>query len=184
MFARTQRLLLRPVWPEDADALFAAMNDAGIVCNLSRAPWPYTPDDAREFAARAQDRRFPHFLLTLPGDSGQRLIGSCGLAELDDIGQPGTAELGYWIAREHWGRGYATEAARAVIDNAWMIGHQRLVASHYIDNPASGAVLRRLGFTPTGINRPRFSAGRGYEAMAQEYELESDMAEVERPLAA
>lgn len=180
MFARTQRLLLRPVWPEDAEALFAAINDERIVCNLARAPWPYTPEDAREFAARAQDPLVPHYLLTLPGDAGQTLIGSCGLGRTDR----GEVEIGYWIARDHWGRGYATEAARAVIANAWALGHRRLVASHYIDNPASGAVLRRLGFVPTGTTRPRFSAGRGYEAMAQEYALESDMAEVERPLAA
>ena len=179
MFARTQRLLLRPVWPEDAGALFAAINDQGIVCNLARAPWPYSPDDARDFATRSQDPRFPHFLLTLPSDAGQTLVGSCGLGNRD-----GDAELGYWIAREHWGKGYATEAAQAVIANAWMMGHRRLVASHYIDNPASGAVLRRLGFRPTGITRPRFSAGRGYDAMAQEYVLESDMADAERPLAA
>lgn len=179
MFARTQRLLLRPVWPEDSEALFAAINDAGIVCNLARAPWPYTRDDACDFAARAQHPLYPHFLLTLPGDSGQTLVGSCGLGEMD-----GQAELGYWIARRHWGQGYATEAARAVIANAWMLGHQRLIASHYIDNPASGAVLRNLGFRPTGEVRTRFSAGRGHAAMAQEYALESDMAEVERSLAA
>lgn len=179
MFARTQRLLLRPFWPEDAEALFAAINDQGIVCNLARAPWPYSREDARDFASRAQDPLYPHFLLTLPSDTGQTLVGSCGLAETE-----GQAELGYWIARHHWGQGYATEAARAVIANAWMLGHRQLVSSHYIDNPASGAVLRRLGFRPTGIVRPRFSTGRGYEAMAQEYVLESDMAEVERPLAA
>ncbi len=180
MFARTQRLLLRPIWPEDAEALFAAINDAGIVCNLARAPWPYGRNDAQDFAARVQDPRFPHFLLTLPGDAGQTLIGSCGLGETDG----GEAELGYWIARDHWGKGFATEAARAVIANAWMIGHRRLVASHYIDNPASGAVLRNLGFTPTGITRPRYSAGRGYAAMAHEYSLESDMVDVDRLLAA
>lgn len=56
MFARTQRLLLRPVWPEDAEALFAAINDERIVCNLSRAPWPYTPEDAREFARARRTR--------------------------------------------------------------------------------------------------------------------------------
>jgi len=180
MFARTQRLLLRPVWPEDAGNLFAAINDERIVCNLARAPWPYSPEHAQEFAARAQDPFYPHYLLTLPGDAGQTLIGSCGLGQTDQ----GEAELGYWIARDHWGKGYATEAARAVIANAWTLGHRKLVASHYIDNPASGAVLRRLGFVPTGVTRPRFSAGRGYAAMAQEYALESDMVEVERPLAA
>jgi RimJ/RimL family protein N-acetyltransferase len=185
MFARTKRLLLRPLWPEDAQALFAAINDEKIVCNLARAPWPYTLEDARSFAARAQHPHLPHFLLTLPGDAGQTLVGCCGLGERDEDGTgTGDVELGYWIARDHWGKGYATEAARAVIANAWIIGHRRLVASHFVDNPASGAVLRRLGFQPTGIVRPRFSAGRGGEALAQEYALESDMAEVNRPLAA
>jgi len=166
MFARTERLLLRPIWPEDWQALFAAINDEGIVCNLARAPWPYSEDDARAFALKAQDYRFPHFLLSLPTGQGQELVGSCGLGERN-----GAAELGYWIARQHWGQGYAPEAARAVIDIARTIGHSRLVASHFLDNPASGRVLEKLGFRAAGAHGQRYSAGRGVTALVQEYVL-------------
>ena len=66
-------------------------------------------------------------------------------------------ELGYWIAREYWGRGYATEAARAVLRLAKVLGHREAgVAGHFIDNPASGAVLRKVGFEPTGKLRRRY----------------------------
>ena len=168
MFVRTRSLLLRPGWPEDWSALYAEINDQQIVANLARAPWPYSAEDARAFAARGQDIALPHFLVTLPCDDGQRLVGCCGLGRSDR----GDVELGYWIAKSYWGRGYATEAARGVIEVAQMLGHRRLTAGHFVDNPASGAVLRKLGFRPTGAVRPRFSAGRGAEAMSCEFVLE------------
>lgn len=166
MFARTQRLLLRPGWPEDWQALFDAINDEGIVCNLARAPWPYTPEVAREFAAKPQDSLYPNFFLTLPTNSGSRLVGCCGLGESD-----GTAELGYWIAREHWGQGYATEAAHAVIEIARTLGHKQINCGHYIDNPASQRVIEKLGFVRQGSAVLRFSAGRGEEALCIEYSM-------------
>ncbi len=160
MFARTERLLLRPGWPEDWQALAAALNDQEIVCNLARAPWPYTREAAREFASRPQDPRLPAFFLTLPGNDGSELIGACGLGEDDD----GHVELGYWIARPHWGRGYATEAGRAVANIAAVIGHRKLVAGYFDGNPASGRVLDKIGFVRTGKTVMRYSAGRKAEA--------------------
>lgn len=168
MFVRTRNLLLRPGWPEDWSALYAEINDEQIVANLASAPWPYGEEDARSYAARSQDIGLPHFLATLPGENGQRLVGSCGLGRSDR----GDVELGYWIARPFWGRGYATEAARGVIEVAQMLGHRRLTAGHFVDNPVSGAVLRKLGFRPSGVVRPRFSAGRGIEAMSREFVLD------------
>ena len=156
MFIRSERLFLRPAWPEDWAELHAVIDDEQVVRNLARAPWPYGPEDARWFVGQPQDPQYPNFLVTLPGANGARLIGSCGLA----LSDAGGVELGYWIARNHWGRGYATEAARAVLSVARAIGHDRIEASHFIDNPASGQVLRKLGFRPTGEWRPRYSEGR------------------------
>ena len=159
MFHVTERLLLRPAWPEDADALCNGIADHGVVRNLATAPWPYRPSDAREFIARAQDPMAPRFLMTLPGADGSRVIGAVGLGKTET-----GVELGYWIARPYWGRGYATEAARGVIEIARLLGHDGLEAGHFVDNPASGRVLRKLGFRPTGKVVPRFSCGRGEEA--------------------
>ena len=95
-----------------------------------------------------------------------------------DATDTGETELGYWIGRRHWGQGYATEAGRAVIDIARMLGHERLVASHFVDNPASGRVLRKLGFAPTGKVTARHSCGRGGESPAMEYALQLDSDEL------
>ena len=169
MFHRSQRLFLRPAFPEDCGAILAGIGEEVIVRNLARAPWPYTLDDAKSFAALPQDVRLPHFLVTIPGFG---VIGAAGLGEHE-----GETELGYWIARAHWGRGYATEAAGAVLKIARTLGHRRVVAGHFTDNPASGKVLRKLGFVPTGRPVQRFSLARGGKADTVEYarDLEADM---------
>lgn len=170
MFHRTERLFLRPAFPEDCGAIFAAIGDEKIVRNLARAPWPYTLDDARSFAALPQDPRLPHFLITLPGAG---VIGAAGLSTQDG-GHDSEPEIGYWIAREHWGRGYATEAARAVLKIAHTLGHRRIVAGHFVDNSASGKVLRNVGFLPTGRIIKRRSRARGAWVDTVEYALDSD----------
>jgi RimJ/RimL family protein N-acetyltransferase len=92
-------------------------------------------------------------------------------------GDNGIAEIGYWISRNHWGNGFATEATRAVLSVARSLGHDRIEAGHFLDNPASGRVLRKLGFTPTGEHRPRRSAGRGTVVTSVIYETRLKAAE-------
>lgn len=163
MFHKTQRLLLRPSWIEDAPAIAAGIGEEAIVRNLAHAPWPYGLAEARRFAGRMQDARLPHFLIHLPGEG---VIGSVGLGEAQ-----GVAEIGYWIARAWWGRGFATEAAQAVVGLAPLLGHERLMAGHFVDNPASGRVLRKVGFLPTGRHVKRHSVARGRQEELVEYEL-------------
>ena len=179
MFHVTERLLLRPAWPEDADALFGGIADKGVVRNLARAPWPYLPEHAREFVKREQDPRIPNFLMTLPGDDGSRIIGSIGFGETDT-----GIELGYWIARPYWGKGYATEAGRGLIEIARLLGYQRLEAGHFLDNPASGKVLRKLGFRPTGKVAKRHSCARGQDVDCALYSLELAADDLVPPMAA
>lgn len=164
MFHRSERLLLRPPWPEDWEMVLVGIADEGVVRNLARAPWPYSPEDARSFVRQPVDPMYPRFLVTRAQDAA--LVGCIGI---DRNGAD--VELGYWIARQHWGRGYATEAGRAVIEIAAMLGHRRIVASHFLDNPASGRVLRKLGFKSTGKVAPRHSCGRGELALAAGYAL-------------
>jgi RimJ/RimL family protein N-acetyltransferase len=169
MFARTERLLLRPSWPEDARALLAAVAEEAIVRNLALVPWPYTADDARDFAATQHPLHYPQFLLWQRTDADPQLVGACGLAQ-----RRGAAELGYWIARPYWGKGYASEAADAVVGIARALGHRRLVAGHFTDNPASGKVLRKIGFRPTQKVELRESKGRGQAVPCALYEIDLD----------
>lgn len=166
MFARTERLLLRPGWPEDAPALYNAINDEAIIRNLGRAPWPYALEDAHEFLNRPRPAFLPDFLIFRRTAGAPQLIGTIGVSRDED----GAHEFGYWISREHWGLGYATEAGRAAIEAASSIGLCSLKAAHYVDNPASGKVLRKLGFRRTGEISRRFAKGRGTKVDAVEYE--------------
>ncbi|WP_324697989.1 GNAT family N-acetyltransferase [Novosphingobium aerophilum] len=169
MFIRSERLFLRPGWPEDWEELLALIDDEKVVRNLVKAPWPYTSEDARRFLGTDQDMLLPRFLITEPSAHGSRLVGCIGLSDLD-----GEVNLGYWIARDHWGQGFASEAVRAVLSLARAIGHKRIVASHFIDNPASGRVLEKSGFYRTGRLVERFSESRGMAYPAREYALEFD----------
>src|SRR5574338_309925 len=140
MFARTPRLLLRPGFPEDAPALAAAIADEGIVRNLAVVPWPYKLRDAEAFLASPRDPVLPSLLMFERTGGAPRLVGSCGLGRRPS----GAVEMGYWVARPYWGRGFATEACRALIDIARALGLSALEGSHFIDNPASARVLEKL----------------------------------------
>lgn len=167
MFIRSERLFLRPGWPEDWIELLAAIDDEEIVRNLVRVPWPYTADDARDFLSLPQERMLPRLFVTLPSADGARLIGGVGFTRDGDA-----VSLGYWIARAWWGQGYATEAVRAALSLGRALGHRAIVAHHFEDNPASGRVLRKAGFRPTGEGSFHYGAGRGGVGMARRYALD------------
>ena len=184
MFARTERLLLRPGWAEDAPALAAAIADEMIVRNLSTAPWPFRLRDAEAFLAQPRDPVLPSMLIFERIGNEPRLVGSCGLGRRPS----GAVEMGSWISRPHWGQGYATEACTALVDIARTLGIAQLEGSHFIDNPASGRVLEKLGFAPIGITAPRLSCARGLEVPARLFRLSLadavELEEEEAPLAA
>jgi RimJ/RimL family protein N-acetyltransferase len=156
VFARTERLLLRPGWVEDAPALTEAFARERVVMNLATAPWPYAVDDAVAYLGRDRKADEADLLIFQRTMGAPRLIGGIGLARRDEH-----LELGYWIVPSHWGLGFATEAGHAVVAMARdTLRLNRLVSGHFIDNPASGRVLSKLGFIPTG-QEMRPSTARG-----------------------
>ncbi len=158
MFARTQRLTLRPAWAEDATAIADAIAHEAVVTKLARVPWPYTEAHAAEFLARPETPTDLFRLVVAHERDGARLIGGIGLHAAGD-----ERELGYWFTPSAWGQGYATEAARAMVDIArHALGLRRLVSAYFLDNPASGRVLAKLGFRETG-REMRPCAARGCE---------------------
>ena len=163
MFARTDRLLLRPGFPEDAQALAVAIADHGILRNLATAPSPFTLRDAEAFLAQPRDPVLPSFVIIERTAGAPRLVGACGLGRRSS----GAVELGYWIARSHWGRGFASEACAALVEIARALRLPTLEGSYFTDNPASGRVLEKLGFEATGIVAPRYSCAREEEGLAR-----------------
>lgn len=148
--------------------MLCGIADEGVVRNLARAPWPYEEADARAFTRLPVEPKYPRFLITRARDAA--LIGCIGVDPVE--GEADAVELGYWIARQHWGQGYATEAGRAVLEIARTLGHCRVVAGHFLDNPASGRVLEKLGFAATGEVRKRHSCARGQEVLSRELALD------------
>lgn len=152
------RVTLRRPRPADAAEVFRAMDDFDVVKNLSRAPWPYTLHDAASWLDSIENAgpnraAYPFAIVT-----GGRLIGTVGISLNPQ--NPDAAELGYWIARDSWGLGYATEAARLAVGFAFAhLGLEELEAGHFSDNAASGRVLAKLGFAYTH-NVARFSQAR------------------------
>ena len=168
MFIRTKRLFLRPPFAEDWREIYRGINDAGVVRMLARAPWPYRPEHAQQFCNQAFDPRDIRMAITLPGVEGAPIIGMIGMDCAED--EP---EIGYWIARGYRSKGFASEALGAMISIARMLGVRRLQAGHYLDNPASGAVLKKAGFAETGEARPTHALGRGGQlVLARRYRLE------------
>jgi RimJ/RimL family protein N-acetyltransferase len=173
MFVRTPRLMLRPGWAEDAPALCEAIGDASVVRNLARAPWPYGITEAAAFLAQPQHKDMPNFLMFQRTLGEPRLIGGCALSRT----AAGGYDLGYWVAPLHWGLGYATEAGRAVLHIArYALQIDQIEAHHFVDNPASGRVLAKLGFRPSGKISNRPSEARAGRAPSAHYVLRTSEA--------
>ena len=146
MFMRSERLFLRPAWPEDEEARSGI--GGSIVAGQLAVP-------VQEWLEEARPGRFPRFLVTLPGSHGSRVIGCAGL-------QRGACdtELVSWIAPEHQGQGFATEAGRAMLRLARTLGHRALAALHP-DVPAARRLMEKLCFRPTGERLQRLCPTRG-----------------------
>src|SRR5438270_692390 len=106
-----------------------------------------------EFNTKSKGRTYVAAIALADGT----LIGACGL-ELRE-GPAGPPELGYWLGASYWGRGYATEAVRALIDHAFTdLEVEALQAGARVTNPASRRVLEKCGFQWTGVGLYRIRA--------------------------
>lgn len=149
----TERLILRAPCFEDARTIAALANDRRIAENTLRIPHPYGLADAQSFitAANASDGEIVFLIAT----RGGTVIGGCGIARFGE--EP--PEIGYWLGVPFWGQGYATEAARAVIDHAFDdLGYDALAGGARVSNPASRRVLEKCGFQWTGVGLYRIRA--------------------------
>jgi RimJ/RimL family protein N-acetyltransferase len=153
----TRRLSLRAPVFADAPRIAALANDPDVARMTTRIPHPYGRSDAEAFLARmgAIDYRREAVFAIEHEDEG--VIGMAGMHPTGSFGP----EIGYWLGRPYWGRGFATESACALL--AWIKSERRAraaISGHFADNPASGRVLQKAGFLYTGVIEPRFSVAR------------------------
>lgn len=149
----TERLILRAPKLEDAKHVAALANDKRIAENTRRIPHPYSRADAEDFIATANTPRADtQFLITTHAGLP---VGACGIATHDEA----APEIGYWLGVKHWGKGYGTEAVRALIDFAFTeLAHETLSAGARVTNPASRRILEKCGFQWTGVGLCRIRA--------------------------
>jgi RimJ/RimL family protein N-acetyltransferase len=147
----TARLVLRAPRRSDVKAIAILVNDRRIAANTARIPHPYTIEDAEQFiAAINKPEGEACFVITLDGAP----IGICSV----DLREDGP-ELGYWLGVAYWGRGFATEAVRALIDHAFGdLEHDTLISGARVNNPASRRVLEKCGFQWSGVRLSRIRA--------------------------
>jgi ribosomal-protein-alanine N-acetyltransferase len=158
----TERLALRPFVESDVSEVARLADDPVISRNTRLIPHPYEEAHAKAWiAAQKREHRSGAgtvFAVTIRGAG--TLAGSVGLAINREYNN---AELGYWIGREFWGRGYATEAARAVVDFGFSeLSLNKIHAGHFADNPASGSVLEKIGMTNEGYLRKHVFRGETF----------------------
>jgi RimJ/RimL family protein N-acetyltransferase len=156
---RTDRLILRPPAAGDVQAITRLAGDLAIARMTTRMPHPYAEADARQFVtlvARQDGARERTFTIERSGEGPMGAIGFHRPAS------GGPIELGYWIGRPYWGRGYATEAVAGALPWAsqdW--GRKAIASGHFADNAASANVLIKSGFLYTGEVQMRHSRARG-----------------------
>lgn len=147
---RTPRLILRRPADDDVSAIAAMANNHRIAQNLASMPHPFGQEDAADWVARFKDAdgiKQGGYVILLSGS--EKLIGACGFGPVNDLTLP---QLGYWIGEPHWGRGYATEAAWAVIDHVFKnTSISVLGCGCRVTNHASRRVIDKCGFLYEGL---------------------------------
>lgn len=146
---KTARLTLRPFTMQDAPAVQQLASAYEVALNTLMIPHPYPDGAAEQWIGKQAEEYAANRIHNFAIDDGE-LAGAIGLVMKGD----GIAELGYWVGVPFWGRGYATEAARAMLRYGFDQCHlHRIFAGHFTRNAASGKVMQKIGMQYEGTLR-------------------------------
>ena len=161
----TRRLLLRPLHEDDIDDMVRLANNLSVASMLGSMPHPYFPADAREFLERMKSGSGGGSVYAVTNKEDGVFMGCCGLHE--DNERYEFPFIGYWIGEPFWNKGFATEAARALVDLFFKVtDRNELMMSCRRDNPSSRAVIVKCG-------GEYWKSGRAYnKVLGQMHELE------------
>ena len=163
MRLETERLVLRSVVLEDAPRIHELVSDRQISATITSIPHPYPENQAREWLESVLNSE----------DEGRELLFGIirktdelfmGLISIDAGGQHDSSEVGYWIGVDYWGKGYMTEALVRIIQYGFEdLGLNRIYATHFHDNPASGRVMQKAGMTYEATMRQKVKKWDAYK---------------------
>ncbi len=149
----TERLLLRPFSLSDARDVQRLAGDKSIADTTLSIPHPYEDGAAEEWISKHQETfdRGEGVTFAVTTKTDGTLIGAISLMGVREGHQ---AELGYWIGKTYWDKGFCTEAARAVLQYAFReMDLLRVHACHLSRNPSSGRVMQKIGMQYEGRRR-------------------------------
>jgi ribosomal-protein-alanine N-acetyltransferase len=163
----TARLRLRPLTLADAAEVQRLAGAWEIADTTLTIPHPYADGMAEAWIATVGDlyARREQVVFAITARSDGQLLGAMGLVLRREHRR---AELGYWIGKPFWNRGYATEAGIAVLRYGFeTLGLNRIHACHFARNTASGRVLEKIGMTREGVSRRHVRRWERYEDLVQ-----------------
>lgn len=163
---KTKRLTLRPIRVDDAPAIVKLADDFEIARQTATMPFPFILDDAENWIASLADTGEVVFSIT----AGGQVMGKASYKPIE----PGLVEISYWLGREYWGYGFATEAANGVLD-AIFYDHEvsTVIAVHADDNPTSKRVIEKLGFQLVGETE-HYSLARDEDVPCLLYQMDRE----------
>ena len=174
----TERLILRRFTLEDAPRVQLLAGDKAIAATTLNIPYPYEDGMAEEWIGTHKEQReagkLENFALIQKEDN--LLVGAIGLVIKKEFD---SAELGYWVGKPYWGKGYCTEAAQAVLKYSFeQLSLNRVFAGHFTINPASGRVMEKAGMKYEGCFRQSMKKGNEYFNLKYYSILKSEYSEI------
>jgi len=151
----TDRLILRKAISEQEKiSLISQVGDWEVVKWLANVPYPYTYDDLEDYLLISDSNQFDLNIFL-----GNQLIGRVGLTLDGD----NYYDLGYWIGKDYWGKGYATESSEILLEYVInKLDSPKIKSGYFVDNFSSGNVLKKLGFKEVGVEK-RYSVSNKKE---------------------
>ena len=143
---KTDRLILKkPKSKQDILSIVSQIGDWEVVKWLAMVPYPYTYNDCESYLKESNNNE-----LALNIFLDNQLIGGVGLHLHND----NYYELGYWLGKDYWEKGYATESSKYLLEYALgKLDSPKIKSGYFIDNLPSGNVLKKLGFKEIGIEK-------------------------------
>ncbi|MGY4397781.1 ribosomal-protein-alanine N-acetyltransferase [Sphingomonas sp. UYAg733] len=158
----SERLRLRPMSIDDAEAMHAIYGDAELMTWWSHPPHDTLEQTRERLARNIATEGWRTWAITLKGDDRESGVRAIGTVAAHEKRQGRVVEIGYSLVRQHWGTGLAREAVTRLLDLLFLgEGNRRVFADTDPDNHASNALLQRLGFKQEGLLRAEWETHIG-----------------------